>query len=96
MVNIVKLNLFNYVLALFRAKFACNSALRNPVFMWKYCKGYLWESVKNWSSVYNKEQLTTDSQVVTRQNVAHMWSMQEVEGSRQDKKYSLAFLLTRD
>ena len=27
----VKLNLFNYVLALFRAKFACNSAIRNPM-----------------------------------------------------------------
>ena len=27
--NFVKLNLFNYVLALFRAKFAYNSAFRN-------------------------------------------------------------------
>ena len=27
----VKLNLFNYVLALFRAKFTCNSAFRNIV-----------------------------------------------------------------
>ena len=29
----VKLNLFNYVLALFRVKFACNSAFRNSVFL---------------------------------------------------------------
>ena len=31
----VKLNLFNYVLALFHAKFACNSAFRNHVFRWE-------------------------------------------------------------
>ena len=31
----VKLNLFNYVLALFRVKFACNSAFRNSVFLWE-------------------------------------------------------------
>ena len=31
----VKLNLFNYVLALFRAKFVCNSVFRNPVFRWE-------------------------------------------------------------
>ena len=30
-VKVVKLNLFNYVLALFRAKFTCNSAFRNTV-----------------------------------------------------------------
>ena len=31
----IKLNLFNYVLILFRTKFACNSAFRNLVFRWK-------------------------------------------------------------
>ena len=31
----VKLNLFNYVLALFRGKFACNSAFRNSIFLWE-------------------------------------------------------------
>ena len=31
-IYIVKLNLFNYVLTLFGAKFACNLAFRNPVF----------------------------------------------------------------
>ena len=30
--GIVKLNLFNYVLALFRAKFACNLTFRNTYF----------------------------------------------------------------
>ena len=35
----VMLNLINHVLALFRDKFACNTALRNPVFRWESCKG---------------------------------------------------------
>ena len=35
----VRLNLINHVLALFRDKFACNTALRNPVFRWESCKG---------------------------------------------------------
>ena len=30
---IVRLNLFNHVLTLFHAKFACNLAIRYPVFM---------------------------------------------------------------
>ena len=33
--------------------FACNSALRNLVFMWKSCKGSVWESVKKSSKVCN-------------------------------------------
>ena len=37
--KIVMLNLFNHVLALFRAKFACILAFRYPVFMWELCKG---------------------------------------------------------
>ena len=37
--EIVRLNLFNHVLALFRAKFACNLAIRYPVFRWELCKG---------------------------------------------------------
>ena len=32
------LNLFNHVLALFRANFACTLAIRYPVFMWELCK----------------------------------------------------------
>ena len=35
----VRLNLFNHVLALFRAKFTCNIAIRYPVFRWELCKG---------------------------------------------------------
>ena len=33
--------------------------------------------------------LTTNSQVVTQQNVSHMWSMQEVEGSGQLDHYRI-------
>ena len=33
--SLCELNLFNYVLALFCAKFACNSTLKNPVFRWE-------------------------------------------------------------
>ena len=32
------LNLFNHVLALFRANFACTLAIRYPVLMWELCK----------------------------------------------------------
>ena len=39
--NHVRLNLLNHVLALFRAKFACNLAIRYPVFRWDLCKGYV-------------------------------------------------------
>ena len=39
------------LLALFRAKFACILAIRNPIFRWESCKGIVWESVKNCSSV---------------------------------------------
>ena len=37
------------MLALFRDKFACNTALRNPVFRWESCKGSVWESMKKCS-----------------------------------------------
>ena len=37
----VRLNLFNHVLALFCAKFACILAIRYPVFRWELCKGYV-------------------------------------------------------
>ena len=52
---IVTLDLISEVLyillALFRAKFACILAIRNPVFRWESCKGSVWESVKNCSNV---------------------------------------------
>ena len=41
-------------MALFHAKFACILAIRNLVFRWESCKGSVWESVKNFSSVYKE------------------------------------------
>ena len=35
----VRLNFFNHVLALFHAKFAYNSTIKNPIFRWELCKG---------------------------------------------------------
>ena len=52
--NIVRLNLINHVLALFRDKFTCNTALRNPVFRWESCKGSVSESVKKCSRLCNE------------------------------------------
>ena len=49
----VRLNLFNHVLTLFRAKFACNLAIRYPVFRWELCKGSVWESMKKSQEVCN-------------------------------------------
>ena len=37
--EIVRLNLFNHMLVLFRAKFAYILAIRYPVFRWELCKG---------------------------------------------------------
>ena len=60
LINInVRLNLINHVLALFRDKFACNTALRNPVFRWESCKGIVCESVKKSSEVCILQGLTT-------------------------------------
>ena len=39
-------------MALFRAKFACNLAILNPVFKWESCKCSVWESVKKCSSLW--------------------------------------------
>ena len=58
----VRLNLFNHVLALFHAKFACISAIRYPIFRWESCKGCVWESVKNSNVCALKRILTTGSQ----------------------------------
>ena len=41
-------------MALFRAKFAYNLAISNPVFRWESCKGNVWESVKKCSRLYSK------------------------------------------
>ena len=47
--EIVRLNLINHLVALFRAKFASNLAISNPVFRWESCKDSVWESVKKCS-----------------------------------------------
>ena len=59
LIMFVRLNLFNYVLALFRIKFACNLAIRYLVFRWESCKGCVWESVKNSSVCAIKSILAT-------------------------------------
>ena len=48
------------MLALLRAKFACNSAIRYSVFRWKSYKDCVWESVKNSSVCAIKSTLVTD------------------------------------
>ena len=52
----VRLNLFNHVLASFRVKFACISAISYPVFMWDLCKGSVRESVKKIQNVCTQEE----------------------------------------
>ena len=42
----VRLNLFNHVLVLFRAKFAYILAIKYPIFRWELCKGCVWEGMK--------------------------------------------------
>ena len=41
-------------MALFHAKFSCNLAISNPIFMWESCKGSVWESVKKCSRLCSK------------------------------------------
>ena len=43
---ILRLNLINHSVGFISCQFASNSALSNPVFRWKSCKGSVWESVK--------------------------------------------------
>ena len=49
----VRLNLINHFVGFIPCQFACDSALRNPVFRWESCKGTMWESVKKNSEVCN-------------------------------------------
>ena len=46
---IIRLNLINHFIGFIPCQFACNSALRNPVFRWESCKGSVWKSVKKCS-----------------------------------------------
>ena len=49
------------MLALFHAKFACNLAIRYPVFRWDLCKGSVRESVKKTQMCTLKKCLATRS-----------------------------------
>ena len=89
-IRFVKLSLFNHVLVLFHAKFACNSAIRYPVFRLELCKSYVWKSVKKLKCVcirgFSRLDLANDSRLATCQ-MPHVWSMQEAERSRQLEHY---------
>ena len=69
----VRLNLINHVLALFRDKFAYNTALRNPVLRWESCKDSVWESVKKCSRLCSEAGTRLDlaggSRLASRQKV---------------------------
>ena len=67
-------------MALFCDKFSCILAISNLVFRWKSCKGSVWKSVKNCSSLC--KQAGTHGWI-SQQNVAHMPSMPEAEASCQ-------------
>ena len=82
--NVVRLNLFNHVLALFRAKFACNSTIRNSVFRWELCKGCVWESEELIKCVHSRAfswlELAIDSRVVTRQKCHTCGACKKLKG----------------
>ena len=59
LIKFVRLNLFNNMLVLFRAKFTCNSTIRYPVLRWESYKGCMWETVKNSSVCAIKSILAT-------------------------------------
>ena len=82
--EIVRLNLFNYVLVLFCAKFACNLAIRYPVFRWELCKGNVWESVKKAQEVCTQEEPRDwISRLTSRQNGTCVKHAGGAEASRQ-------------
>ena len=91
-------------MALFRAKFACISAISNPVFRWDSCKGSEWVSVKKCSRVCKKNRdsqldLAGDSRLqaarrCTRVRHARSWSV-ILAGALQDKIGQLAVRLSR-
>ena len=41
-IHTVRSNLINHFVSFILCQFACNSALRNPVFIWESCKGSVW------------------------------------------------------
>ena len=88
----------------FRAKFACISAISNPVFRWDSCKGSEWDSVKKYSRVYKKNRdswldLAGDSWLQAARSCscarhARSWSVTPT-GVLQDKIEQLAIKLPR-
>ena len=91
---------------LFRAKFASNSAFRNPIFRWESYKGSVWESVKKSSRVCTQDGprdwiSRLDLATSKSPKLAHVWSMQgswrvTPAVALQDKTSSLARQLARD
>ena len=71
--------------ALFGAKFACNSAIRYPIFRWESCKCCMWESVKN-SSVcvhlraFSRLDLASDSRLMTHQKCHNCETCKKLKG----------------
>ena len=105
LIELVRLNLINHVLALFRDIFACNTALRNPVFRWESCKGSVWESVKKCSRQCSEaETRGLDSRVARGLQAAKSCSRAEHAGelnshatwSTTRQKSRLAIKLARD
>ena len=84
------LNLFNHVLALFRANFACTLAIRDPVLMWELCKDSVWESVKKAQEVCIQEEFCDwISRLASRQNGTRVKHAERAEGSRQLLHYKI-------
>ena len=89
---------------LFRAKFACISAISNPVFRWDFCKSSEWDSVKKCSRVCKKNRdsrldLAGDSWLQatkgsTRAKHAKSWSV-TLAGALKDKIGQLVVQLPR-
>ena len=89
------------MLALFCAKFACNLAIRYPVFRWELCKSSVWESVKKAQEMCTQEEPHDWLATSELPKVAHVWSMQgswrvTPAVALQDKTSSLARQLARD
>ena len=81
---LIRLNLFNHVLTLFRTKFAYNLAIRYFVFKWELCKGSVWESVKKSPEVCNsRESRDWISWLASPQNGTRVKHARGVEGSWQ-------------
>ena len=90
-------------MGLFRAKFACISAISNPVFRWDSCKGSEWDSVKKCLRVCKKNRdsrldLAGDSRLqaarsCTRARHARSWSIM-LARALQDKIGQLAVQLS--